>query len=96
MRRRNAQPLGDVIRQFLRLQGLETPLNEVRAVKVWPEVAGPLVAKLTSDVSFRQGTLYVKISRPALRQDLSMMRTELIGKVNAAVGAQVVQNIVFC
>lgn len=96
MRRRNAQPLGDVIRQFLRLQGLETPLNEVRAVKVWPEVAGPLVAKLTSDVSFRQGTLYVKITRPALRQDLSMMRTELIGKVNAAVGAQVVQNIVFC
>ena len=88
--------MGDVIRQFLRLQGLETPLNEVRAVKVWPEVAGPLVAKLTSDVSFRQGTLYVKISRPALRQDLSMMRTELIGKVNAAVGAQVVQNIVFC
>lgn len=88
--------MGDVIRQFLRLQGLETPLNEVRAVKVWPEVAGPLVAKLTSDVSFRQGTLYVKITRPALRQDLSMMRTELIGKVNAAVGAQVVQNIVFC
>ncbi|MDE7165540.1 MAG: DUF721 domain-containing protein, partial [Bacteroidaceae bacterium] len=47
------------------------------------------------DVTFRNGTLYVKITRPALRQDLSMGRTQLTRKLNAEVGAQVVQNIVF-
>ncbi len=96
MRRRKALPLGEIIRHYLRQEGLETPLNEVRAVKVWLEVAGPLVARLTSEVSFRQGTLYVKITRPSLRQDLMMERSFLISKVNEAVGAQVVQNIVFC
>ena len=95
MKRRNTEKLGDVIRQFLREQGLETPLNEVRAVKAWPAVAGPAIARLTADVSIRNSTLYIKITRPALRQDLTMGRTQLIRKVNAEVGAQVVQNIVF-
>ena len=95
MRRSKPESIKDILQRFLREQGLETPLNEYRAIKVWPEVAGPAIARLTGDVSFRGGTLYVKITRPALRQDLSLGRTQLIKKVNDAVGAQVVQNIVF-
>ena len=95
MRRSKPELFKDVLQNFLREEGLETPLNEYRAVKVWPEVAGSAVARLTGDVSFREGTLYVKITRPALRQDLTMGRSQIIQKVNEAVGAQVVQNIVF-
>lgn len=95
MKRKNTELLKDVILRFLRENGLETPLNEHRAVMAWPKVAGPAIAKLTGDVTFRNGTLYVKITRPALRQDLSMGRTQLTRKLNAEVGAQVVQNIVF-
>lgn len=95
MKRKNAELLKDVILRFLRENGLETPLNEHRAVMAWPKVAGPAIAKQTGDVAFRNGTLYVKITRPALRQDLSMGRTQLTRKLNAEVGAQVVQNIVF-
>ena len=95
MRRKNTERLGDVIRRALREQGLETPLNEVRAVNSWPQVVGPTIARLTSNVSLRQGTLYVKVTRPALRQDLMMGRTQLARKINDYVGAQVVQSIVF-
>ena len=94
MKRTNTELLRNVILRYLREEGLETPLNEHRAVLAWPRVAGPAIARLTGDVSFRQGTLYVKILRPALRQDLMMGRTQLIRKINAEVGAQVVQNIV--
>jgi predicted nucleic acid-binding Zn ribbon protein len=86
--------LRDVILRYLREEGLETPLNEHRAVLAWPRVVGPVVSRLTGDVSFSQGTLYVKILRPALRQDLMMERTQLARKINAEVGAQVVENVV--
>lgn len=95
MKRKNTELLKDVLSRFLREEGLETPLNEYRAVAVWPKIAGPAIAKLTGDVSFRNSTLYVKITRPALRQDLMMGRSQLARKINAEVGAQVVQQIVF-
>jgi len=94
MKRRNTELLRDVILRYLREEGLETPLNEHRAVLAWPRVVGPVVSQLTGDVSFRQGTLYVKILRPALRQNLMMERTQLARKINAEVGAQVVENVV--
>ena len=93
MQRKKVETLKDVILRFLR-EGLETPLYEHRAVEAWPKVVGPVIARLTGEVSFRNGTLYVKILRPALRQDLSMGRTQLARKLNDEVGAQVVQNIV--
>lgn len=95
MRRTNSEQIGDLLRRFLREQGIETPLMEHRAVALWPQVAGPAITRLTGDVSFRNGTLYVKILRPALRQDLMMGRTELCRRLNAAIGSNVVEQILF-
>ncbi len=95
MRKRETKELKELIYAFLRQQGLETPLNEHRAVAAWPEVAGPAIAKMTSDVKLRNSNLYVKVSRPSLRQDLTMQRTQLAQRINEKVGAQVIQQIVF-
>ncbi len=95
MKRRNTEELKDVILRALRLGGLETPLNEHRAIQAWPRIAGESIARMTTNVQLRDGTMYIKITRPALRQDLSMMRTQLAQRINQNVGAQVVQQIVF-
>ncbi len=95
MQRVKEQPIGLLIRQFLREEGLETPLNEYRVVSSWNEVMGSVVARYTADVSIRGGILYVSLRNPALRQNLQMSRTSIINKLNTHVGAQVVQNIVF-
>ncbi len=95
MKRKNTERLKDVLLRFLNVSGLQTQLNEYRAVQVWPKVAGPAVTRLTGSVDYRNNTLYIKITRPALRQDLSMGRSELVRKINKEVGAQVIQNIVF-
>lgn len=95
MMRKKAVPLGDLIRQFLRAQSLESPLNEYRAVQCWPEVAGAAIASYTGNVFMKGGILHVQIKSPALRQNLSMNRTILCQRVNAHVGAQVVSEIRF-
>ncbi|MCD8303069.1 MAG: DUF721 domain-containing protein [Prevotellaceae bacterium] len=96
MKRRQTEPLGDVIRRFLRQEGIETPLAQHRAVALWPEIAGPQISRATRGVWLRDSTLYVKISNPALRQDLMMGRTLLARRLNEKVGSQVVGQIVFC
>ena len=96
MFKRNVQSVKDLILQAIREQGLETPLLQKRLVESWPQVAGPLIASYTLNTYIYNQTLFVRMSNPSLRADLSMMRQELVRKLNAAVGEQVITDIRFC
>ena len=50
----------------------------------------------TQDLYIKNQTLNVRLSNPALRADLSMMRPEIVKKLNEAVGSQVIAEIRFC
>jgi predicted nucleic acid-binding Zn ribbon protein len=93
--KKNAQLLKDLVLQAMRAQGLETPLNQKRLVEAWPQVAGPIIARYTLNTYIYNQTLYVRLSNPALRADLSMRRTELVKRLNAVVGEQVIADIHF-
>jgi predicted nucleic acid-binding Zn ribbon protein len=47
-------------------------------------------------VVIRNQTLFVSLSAPALRADLSMRRQEFVQKLNNYVGNQVIADIRFC
>ena len=86
----------ELVLQNLREQGLETPLLQRRLVEAWPVVAGPVVGRYTSEALIQNQTLVVRLTRPALRTELSMQRTELVRRLNEAVGEQVIADIIFC
>ncbi len=95
MFKRNIESLKDILLRNLREQGLETPLMQKRLMEAWPEVAGPVVARYTLNTYIYNQTLFVRLSNPALRSDLSMMRGELVKKLNDVVGEQVITDIRF-
>lgn len=95
MERRKSEKLTNVLLRFMRESGLETPLNQYRLVEAWPEVAGSVVASYTKEVYIRNQTLYVRLSRPALRANLQMIREQLVRQLNAKVQAFVITDIVF-
>ena len=96
MRRNKTESIGDLVRQYLRQEGLETPLNEVRMVEAWAEVMGQAVARYTGDVFVKNQVLYVRLKSPALKANLMMGREGLVRRLNDHVGAQVIVKIVFC
>lgn len=93
MFRRQVKPLGLVLNQFLRNEGLEGPLQQKRLVDAWDTVAGRIVARYTAEKFISNQTLHVRVLNPALKQDLAMMRTELVKRLNAAVGANVITDL---
>jgi predicted nucleic acid-binding Zn ribbon protein len=95
MFKRDVKQIKDLLLQVLRDQGLETPLLQKRLVEAWPEVAGPVVASYTLNTYIYNQTLYVRLSNPSLRADLSMRRSELTKKLNDAVGEQVITDVRF-
>lgn len=95
MIRKKEQKLESLIQQFMRQQGLETPLNEYRAVQAWPDIVGSAIARYTGQIFIRNSILYVQIRSAALRENLTHQRTLLAQRVNSQVGAQVIQEIRF-
>ena len=93
MFRRDVKNIKDLVMQNLRENGLETPLLQKRLVDAWPEVAGPSVARFTREVSIYNQVLYVKLSSPVLRTELSMRRQTFIDKLNHIVGARIITDV---
>ena len=96
MFRRDVAELRDLIMRNLREQGLETPLLQRRLVNAWPTVAGDAVARYTREAVIRNQTLFIRLSSPALRADLSMRRQTLVKELNDYVGALIITDIRFC
>ena len=95
MKRNDAEQIGDMIRKFFRLNGLESPLNEYRLVQAWKDVVGPAIAGYTSNLYIKNQILYVHLTSSVLRQELMMGRDLLVRNLNKQVGAQVIVNIIF-
>ena len=93
MFRRDVQSISDLLNMYLRREGLETPLLQKRAVDAWDTLMGPSIARFTGEKFIKNQTLFVKILNPALRQDLWMMRGQIVKRLNAAVGSMVIVDL---
>ena len=95
MRRSNIQPLGEVIREYLKGTGYERKLKEVDVVQSWEELLGKTIAHYTTDISIKNKVLYVKISSPVVKNELFMMREEIRKKLNENAGEEMILKIIF-
>lgn len=94
MKKTDSEKVGGVILQYLREYGLETPLNEHRLIQAWDKVLGSAVSRYTKELRIYNQVLFVTVSSAALRNELMMRRTELVARLNAEAGAQVITQIV--
>ncbi len=90
MDRKDAEPLSNVIRQYLRAIGAEARISEIRAMQKWDEVVGRVISRDTIDIDLRQGVLTVKFKSPLIRNEIMARRTEIIRKMNEAAGQAMV------
>lgn len=95
MFKREVQSIKDLIMRNMRVQGLETPLLQKRVMDAWPLIAGPVVERYTRETYIRNQTMYVQLTNPALRADLSMRRQEFVRLLNNHVGSNVIIDIRF-
>ena len=95
MRKQKAEAVGMIVRQFLREEGLETPLLEYRITQAWPEVMGQTISRYTRQVFVREGKLQVQITSAPLRQNLMMEHKRIAQKLNAHVGSFVISDVCF-
>ena len=95
MRKRNTEQIGEVIQQFMRLNGRETPYNQYRLIQSWSAVMGEAINRYTGNIFIKNQTLHVQITSPAVRQNLLMEHRSIVRRLNEYVDAQVIEDVIF-
>lgn len=95
MFKRDVKQLDNLLPQYLRTTGLETPLLQRRLVSAWPEVMDAVVVQHTGRIYVSNQTLKVEINNSALRAELMMKRNDIVERLNRHVGVRVVVDAMF-
>lgn len=93
MKRRNELSLKDVLDLLVRERGWQPGLDEQAIRTAWPELAGAMIARHTTDLQLRRGELLVEVDSAPLRQELGYMRGALMELINKHLGRTVVTGI---
>lgn len=95
MRRSNIESVSNVIQQFLREEGLETPYNQFKLMKALEEVLGQGISHYIGNTFIKNQTLNVELKSSVLKQELTIGRAKIVQRLNQIVGTQVIADIRF-
>ena len=94
MRRSEFQSLGNAIKDYLKEEKIDGKLAELEAVNLWESLIGKQIARATSSIYIKDGVLFVHLKSSIVRNELFMMRDEIIQTMNQRMGQRVVKTIV--
>jgi hypothetical protein len=94
MRRSQVQRIDSVIRDFLGETNIGKKLKEVSLIAGWEKIMGKMIASRTDKIYIKNDTLYLRLTSPVLKNELAMMRQDIIDRMNEAAGEKLVSRIV--
>ena len=90
----NNNEIKNLLEIFLKKNNLEKGLLELEVKRAWHELMENGVSNYTTDVSLKNKTLYIKLSSPALKEELSYGKEKLIKLINERFKKKIIQKIV--
>jgi len=95
MGRTNDKSLKEAIEQMLKVYKLKRKFDETALVLAWPDMMGRAVANRTKDIFIREKKLFVRIESAVIKNEMVMMRSVIIDKMNERAGSAVIEEIIF-
>ena len=89
------QHIQTAIQNFLKKSGLNSGVEQQRALKLWGEIVGDSISKNTEPVSVKNGTMVIKTTNPVWKQELQIQKTEIIKKLNYRLKKNIIKEIRF-
>lgn len=95
MERREAQSLGDLLRQAVEESRGAFGFDEINAINAWPIVIGQPIASKTLPPYIKKGVMTIRVPAAPLRHELNMMRTAIARAINNEIEKEVVKELRF-
>ena len=87
--------VGVVLAQVLEKHGVQNQVKSAGVLDLWPEIVGERVAAVTRVKGLDRDALFVEVRNSAWLMELSMLKTEVLERVNARLADAPLERIVF-
>jgi|SRR6478672_9662457 len=90
----NQSPIGDVLKEFIEVNKLQSGMDKIDVEAAWKNLMGNGVNSYTQEVILKGSTLYVKLTSAVLREELSYGKQKIIAMLNEELRKEVVKDII--
>src|SRR4249920_244344 len=90
---RRIDKLSTTLARILKSRGLEGRLHEYRIFGLWDRTVGPAIARHAQPRALRGKKLALAVDSPAWMQQLTLMKPEIIEKLNRALGRETIGDL---
>ena len=94
MEKSHTRSLKDVVSDYLQQNNLDTRLKERNLVSSWESVVGKTINRTTKNIYIKDKKLYVYLSSSVARNELHMLKDELVKRLNENAGEEIIREIV--
>lgn len=95
MRKPNDMTLKEAISKMLAVYRLRGKFDETGIVAYWPELMGKAIANRTTQIYVSQKKLFVRIESSVIKNELLMVKSGILQKLNEHAGSEVITELVF-
>lgn len=95
MRKANDKSLKEAIEQMLNVYKIKRKFDETSIIAHWPELVGKPVANRTKELFISNKKLFLRVESSVIKNELMMMRTQIIEKINEEAKGVLIEEIIF-
>ncbi len=92
-RNQNSVAIKEAIEGYFKALGMEDKVHQTRILSLWASLMGEAVDKRTTHKYIHDRVLYLEINSSVMRDELRQAKREIIEKVNAAAGCELITDI---
>ena len=95
MGRTNDKTLKEAIEQMLQVYKIKRKYDETGIKTSWPELVGKSVANRTKEIYIHDKKLFLRIESSVIKNELVLMRAQILDKINNDAKVILVEEIIF-
>ena len=95
MRKANDKSIKEALEQMLKVYKIKRRFDETAIVAHWADFVGKAVANRTKELYIHDKKLFVRIESSVIKNELHLMRSQIIAKINAEAADELITDLIF-
>lgn len=87
--------IGASLRTVIKDLGFEKKIDQVRIVRLWPEIVGENISNIAAAERVYEDILYVKVKSATWRTELLFQKRKILDRIDEKIGKNIIKDIRF-